>query len=740
MRLALLCLFAAASAQAAGLRAANNVPLRQVPERIRKGQGPLLARGLLDVTRPPYGARPDDALDDGRAFQRAIDDAYANNLIVWIPGGTYRFSGPLTLRQRPMTKVGAGGQHKFAHVLRGEVGRKGRPVLELKDGAALPPDGVFIRYEWARGEASSPQERAENASRHYSAGFRGIDLDLGRNPSAVGLSMDGAQLCVIEDVDIRGQAFAAGIRDLPGSGGSTTHVRVFGGDVGILQTRYRPSPSLQGVTLIGQRLAGIRVELARGPLVVTGFRIVAPVQPSPAYRGIVSRGRNGFDSSAGNLVLVDGSLDVPGTAGIAIEARDADVFLSNVYVRAATALSAGAGGKSRLAGVAGAWRKLTQASFASAADHAPLVIASTGATPRDQDRLRSSAPLLDEPPPGDFVRRHVWSAADFPDLAGGDWLDITRFGARAEPGADAAPAINAALRASVSKGNPGFGKAVLIPRGHFRLCSPVVVPVGARLIGVAHNLSVLEVDPAWAPKGPAVAVDTQDAEGPVVLADFSIQGVEPPRTGPLSAQRFVTLLRGRASGLLVRDVFPTRAERWRQDLYFQAPAVELTGHAGGRVYNLALDLHVRHAEASPTYRALRVDGVTRPLFLYQPDVEGSPVGPQVELSHSRDVVLVALKAEREHAILRVGDSTNVAVLGASGNNSLYLPTEPALLEVRDSSGVLFANLSRKPDPRNPRDRPEKAAFSWVKDGERRVPADGFSLALYQHGAFRLPAP
>ena len=84
--------------------------------------------------------------------------------------------------------------------------------------------------------------------RHYVSLIRGFTIDMGNNPTGNGLSLEGAQLCSIEDIIIKGN-FNIGITSLPGSGGSTTNVKVVGGNIGIQQNVYRPTPSIQGVEL-----------------------------------------------------------------------------------------------------------------------------------------------------------------------------------------------------------------------------------------------------------------------------------------------------------------------------------------------------------------------------------------------------------------------------------------------------------------------------------------------------------
>ena len=84
--------------------------------------------------------------------------------------------------------------------------------------------------------------------------------------------MSGAQLCTIQDTTISGRAFYAGIYNLPGSGGLTTNLRVYGGQIGVWQDEFRPNPSISGLLLVNQSKCGVLLENTRGPLVLSGFR------------------------------------------------------------------------------------------------------------------------------------------------------------------------------------------------------------------------------------------------------------------------------------------------------------------------------------------------------------------------------------------------------------------------------------------------------------------------------------
>ena len=69
----------------------------------------------------------------------------------------------------------------------------------MKDGSSVQ-GGIFLLFQLN-------QSGVIHDSEHYNSRLRGVDVDLGNNPLVSGVSMSGAQLCSIEDVTIRGEAF-----------------------------------------------------------------------------------------------------------------------------------------------------------------------------------------------------------------------------------------------------------------------------------------------------------------------------------------------------------------------------------------------------------------------------------------------------------------------------------------------------------------------------------------------------
>ena len=510
-----LVLLAMGAAYAADMRIYDNVDLTNAAGEMPARLVPLppeqtrITEGMLDVTRAPYNADNSGNIDAHAAIQNAIDDAYAANLIVFFPSGTYLCSDKLTCFQT--NAQGFMGQRKFAHKLVGST-QGPRPVLKLMDGASLTYDDLsgaassvdyplFIQFAWRGKDRGSFEEAGE---RNYCSTFRGIDIDMGNNPKASALRMNSAQYSVIEDVHIYGADFACGVDGTPGGGGSMANLNVTGGQIGI-QT-MRTIPSIAGLTLKNQSKYGIQVGRSFGPLVVSGFSITAPASPASSYRAVyLKNGSTGDKAASGNLVMVDGSIEVPGSTGTAIYNHNQDVHLQNVYVKSANIIESGVktAPSEILSGKANHWRHVQLYAFRCGTDNAVIMINGVCQGSANADHAYYEPLLPVTAPPPDLVSRHVWSETDFPSWEDADLISITDFGAIVEndPGSsfDNAPAIEAALLSATTVGSPNYGKTVFIPRGIFNVSSPIRVPPGAKLIGAGNSISQLDVSTSWQP-------------------------------------------------------------------------------------------------------------------------------------------------------------------------------------------------------------------------------------------------
>ena len=692
-----------------GLRFDDNVSPSDYPPDLQITTQPLLDLGFIDVTKPPYNADPTGMVDSRAAIQRAADDAYANNLVTFVPKGTYLLSGAIRSIQ---TQEGESlSQRKFARTLVGDNSGGTAPVLKLMDNSTELPEQVFLYFAYEGANFPS--------ARHYASLLRGFTIDMGNNPTASAVSMRAAQWSTIQDIEIIGN-FDAGIVGLPGSGGSTTNVHIKGGQVGIRQDEYRPTPSVHAVTLENQSQSGIELLNSRGALVIVGFDIKGN---GPNYQAVSMPNRTNVTRPQKNLVMVDGQIELGGGAQIAISGRDQDIFLRDCYILAPTLIQNGNSGEGILLGDQQNWLHVEEYLMTSTLGGTIAVVEGTVVTDGDGIVRSWGAPPVPVNEPPSFLDKHRWDAANFPTIFNSSFIDVRDYGATASQNTDDdSTAINAALRDSVDTGHPNFGKAVFLPRGHYHVQAPIDIPLNAILIGASSTISVIEASTDWRPTSITALVRTEDGVGPVTIANLAISGHEPSATAGIIEHKRIALFHGRSSNMMLRDVQIARREYWSNGRgHYGQPVVHFSGNAGGHVFNLGLDhWHGGAEKMAAGHRMIKIRGIHHPLRIFQPDVEGTGNNPQVEIRNSKNVYFYAFKYEGDDILLDIINSQNIEILGGSGNYDLQEGAE-SMINIVNSSDLVIANLARQG---------AEADYAWVSHGDLSVDGNRHNLALF----------
>lgn len=690
-------LLGAHDAYAAGLRCYDNPPLSSVPSTISNGQGDLLSAGYIDITLPPYNADNTGTTDAAGALQDAIDDAYVYSFTVWVPKGTYLIGSPIVAVQQEGFGGCGASNRKFINVVMGDASGGTFPVLKARDNTFKGVPMIKFMFE------------GDDATRHYGSIFRGFELDMGNNPNGWGLRMEGAQLCSIEDLLITGN-FDTGIFNLPGSGGSTTGVTVIGGRVGIRQDQYRPTPSLHGIVLKDQSQYGIRLDKARGGLIIVGFQIENSGQAGVFIPGVDS---SGFPQR--NLIMVDGTFDLSAPA---VKGDENTMHLRNIYAKTATIVDNGPVGS--LSGDANAWTRVGE--YATSGRYGTALFVDGQNRGTQTDLATDVAPVA--APPANLVRMHAPDPARMPSYFNTGVLDIRDYGATADQhGDDDAPAINTALADSAVHGIPAF-----VPRGRFNVSQPVKVPLGASMIGVSFGNSMIYADENWLPTSQTAVLRTEDGVGNVLFMDFATVVHEPATSKGMENTRNMYCFHGRSSNMLLRNMIPDRKEYWAggEQLWGQTVAY-FSGNAGGRVYNLALDFHERTtSQGKLPHHMFAVVGTHHPLAFYQPNTESSANDPQVIIEDAENVTWYALKYEAtsgSRELLEIRNSRNIAVLGGSGNYSM--DGSRTMVRVKNSTGVVISLIVRQ----------GTGGDALLKDGSVTIPADK-KISTYRIGTVK----
>ena len=210
---------------------------------------------VVDVTLPPYNARPDDGVDDTAAIQRAITANVDIARTLYFPNGTYDLRDTLVAKN-------AAGLWRARLTLQGQ--NRDKVILRLAANAPGFGDPAHPKPMLATGSHWEPGDHPDGGGNKAFGNYLfNLTVDAGSgNPGAIGLEYAVSNFGAVEDVtfrsaDGRGAAGIAMLRRIPGPG-LIKNVTVSGFDVGIDVGDIQYGMTLENVTVRGQRIAGLR--------------------------------------------------------------------------------------------------------------------------------------------------------------------------------------------------------------------------------------------------------------------------------------------------------------------------------------------------------------------------------------------------------------------------------------------------------------------------------------------------
>jgi hypothetical protein len=240
---------------------------------------------VVDITKPPYNATPDDDIDDTAAFQQALSDDVH---LIYIPNGTYIISD--TLRW---------GAKQKRQILQGQS--ESGTIIRLRDSAQGFGDPSKPKAMIWTGKA--PAQRFRN-------GLRDLTIDTGRgNPHAI-----GAQFVANNQGGIRNVTFRTGGPDERAMIGLDLgytdeqgpclmrDVTIIGFDIGVSTSHAVNSITFERLNLRNQRVVGFN---NNGQCV--SIRNLRSENSVPAYINVAGPSTTVIIDSE----LIGGSPDVP---------------------------------------------------------------------------------------------------------------------------------------------------------------------------------------------------------------------------------------------------------------------------------------------------------------------------------------------------------------------------------------------------------------------------------------------
>ncbi len=647
-------------------------------------QDPLYAKGYLKVTLYPGVSNSNSnagTTTDG--INQALKDARTYGFAVYFPAGTYLVND--TLKAHTATGSG-GGTHGI--VMMGSTSGA-RPVIKLAGMSSFDdyqhPKVVVEFKNFSNVTAMNNEDGTKEVpNQGYESMIRGIDINCNavktgtspRNRGAIGLYMNLAQECSIENVKITATDAHTGIRGLPARGWGAVNIEIEGGDYGIDTYPDPLSPATAslanlGSVVVGAKLSNQMISAIRHtghPLTVVGFEITTPSNSGAAIK-MATEGST--DAHAGALALVDGKITLLGTfSGVA--AIDNSLALRNLYVRnvyvTGTNNLVKSNSVSSVSG--GTWKLIEEYNFAKATTNFDSKRLKDGTMSTGQLATLNGSPSPSSPP-SDLRTRHVWSALPSVDDAGitdpvnGDGGVVS--GDRITLDSTGTATVSAAKFQRILDNYTG---RVFLPAGTYKIDGPITLKYANRLFGTARNLTHIVADWVAAP-GEVFVTAQNSAAGAIYLGDIEVSVYKPS-----SGSDYMSALlwqAGKNSMLHIASIGQAGAGAL---VTTGKSLVQVRQSGGGRWYFFGR--RDGSAMQHDDFRVLDVDATSSPFWIYGMNMEHSRSDVFADFKDCQKIRIYGAKTEfageyenppnpyRPTTFFSFTGVQNVALIGHSG--------------------------------------------------------------------------
>lgn len=209
---------------------------------------------VVDVTKAPYEAWPDDGRDDTAAIQRAVSENVNTGRVLYFPAGVYDVSDTLVAKNTEgiwRAHLTLQGQNRETTILR---------LADHAPGFDRTKAMLVTASHWQEGDAADG-----GGNKAFRNNIFDLTFDTGRgNAGAVAVDYAVSNQGAIENVTIRsgdggGRAGISMRRRIPGPG-LIKNVSITGFDCGLDLAGGQYGMTLENVTVSGQKVAGIRTD------------------------------------------------------------------------------------------------------------------------------------------------------------------------------------------------------------------------------------------------------------------------------------------------------------------------------------------------------------------------------------------------------------------------------------------------------------------------------------------------
>ena len=265
------------------------------------------------------------------------------------------------------------------------------------------------------------------------------------------------------------------------------------------------------------------------------------------------------------------------------------------------------------------------------------------------------------------------------------------FGAKGNDTKEDTTAIQGAIDAAAS----GNGK-VFIPKGLFLINKTLKLHANTQLFGVARHLTWIGTDKSWKPNRLTPMIQTvEDPDARTYLGHLTLQ-YESGKKGNDANDWFNPIHWRAGRNSMVVGVFTWAQGRGastqpRSEFY-------ISGNGGGRWYFMGR--HQKKANSHSNYRHVLIENTSQPLWWYGMNLEKpSKSNFNAQINNAANIRIFGVKVEGKEGVMKVHNSTNVAVFSGGAMRNPPRKKNGALYDVTGKShGILVANINPQKKP------------------------------------------